>query len=499
MLIPFFLIPAAVAALDLYVSPTGSDSTGTGTSTSPWASPYPALTTIASSKSNGLLPSSVTVHFSSGVYFLPTTLAINATTGGDSSGHSVVFTGPEDPTTPAILSGGTLMSSWAAMPGFPGVYTAPLPPSTPTMVRQMWDASTGKRMLLATLPMSTVAPGQAGQWGIKFPPGYLTASDLPTLAEAELVLYHNWVNSQNKIAAVNLPNSSITVVGEAGDPFFGAGGDTRFTLQNVAQPAKLTPGTFYCSKGMVVFMPPAGAPPPSSTSPYILEGLPTVVGLMGTPTAPVTAFTLTNLTIAHGAADLETTCMSGGCGGQSVSESPTAAFHATYASGCGLVGVEIAHVGAYGGWWDEGSSACTTVGCWVHDTGMGGFRVGNGDNTGSQGTEPTKGVSITDSVMEDGGHVCPAGTGILSQEAYATTISHNHIHHFFYTGVGTGWTWGYAADSDGNTTVSFNHIHDIFQGVLSDGGCIYNLGRSPGTDIDNNLCHDVVSYGYGGW
>ena len=55
------------------------------------------------------------------------------------------------------------------------------------------------------------------------------------------------------------------------------------------------------------------------------------------------------------------------------------------------------------------------------------------------------------------------------------------------------------ATSDAGNTVSFNLIHDIFQGELSDGGCIYNLGRSPGTVIDNNVCHNSNAYGYGGW
>ena len=59
--------------------------------------------------------------------------------------------------------------------------------------------------------------------------------------------------------------------------------------------------------------------------------------------------------------------------------------------------------------------------------------------------------------------------------------------------------WGYMATSDAGNTVSFNLIHDIFQGELSDGGCIYNLGRSPGTVIDNNVCHNSNAYGYGGW
>jgi hypothetical protein len=87
----------------------------------------------------------------------------------------------------------------------------------------------------------------------------------------------------------------------------------------------------------------------------------------------------------------------------------------------------------------------------------------------------------------------------LAQECANTTITHNHIHHLYYTAVSTGWTWGYMETSDVGNTVSFNLLHDIFQGELSDGGCVYNLGRSPGTLIDNNICHTSNAYAYGGW
>ena len=59
--------------------------------------------------------------------------------------------------------------------------------------------------------------------------------------------------------------------------------------------------------------------------------------------------------------------------------------------------------------------------------------------------------------------------------------------------------WGYMATSDAGNTVSYNLLHDVFQGELSDGGCVYNLGRSPGTVIDHNVCHSSSAYGYGGW
>jgi hypothetical protein len=68
-----------------------------------------------------------------------------------------------------------------------------------------------------------------------------------------------------------------------------------------------------------------------------------------------------------------------------------------------------------------------------------------------------------------------------------------------YTGISTGWNWGYAPTSNGNLTIAKNLIHDIGKGVLSDMGGFYNLGPSPGTVVTGNVVHDVVTYNYGGW
>jgi hypothetical protein len=487
-------LSTTVCALDFYVSPGGSDS-NSGSLSSPWATPYPALAAVAAF--NGQLPSDVTVHLASGTYYLPRTLSLPALSGGDGA-HTVTFSGPADGGPPAVLSGGALVPAWAAVPGAPGVYSAPLPPAASGLAtaRQLWDAATGARITLARTPIALAL--RASQWGVEYDNATfpLTPSDLPSLAEAELVIWHNWVTSQNKVRAVDLARGNITVQGLAGDPFFGAGGNIRFALQNLASPGRLAPGSFYVAQRTLYLRPLDGSAPPG---PAIVEAIPEVVALAGAPSAPVRGVILANLTIAHAAADLEHSCMSAGCGGQSCSESTTAAFHARSAQGCSLSGVEVVGSGAYAVWWDQGSEACDVTGAWLHDLGMGGVRVGNTENTGDPATAPAKNVSVADCTIEHGGLVVPAGTGVLAQESYGTTITHNHIHHLFYTGVSTGWTWGYAADSDAGHTVGFNHIHDIFQGELSDGGCIYNLGRSPGTRIINNLCHDVQSYGYGGW
>jgi len=107
--------------------------------------------------------------------------------------------------------------------------------------------------------------------------------------------------------------------------------------------------------------------------------------------------------------------------------------------------------------------------------------------------------TINDSLIEDGGYFYQMGTGILVQQASDITVAHNEIRNFKYTGVSTGWNWGYTPTSNQNLFVGYNRIHDIGEGILSDMGCVYNLGISMGTKIWNNICYNVWSYNYGGW
>ena len=46
------------------------------------------------------------------------------------------------------------------------------------------------------------------------------------------------------------------------------------------------------------------------------------------------------------------------------------------------------------------------------------------------------------------------GCGVLAQAVSNTTVSHNDIRHFAYTGISLGWTWNYVPTSNGNNEVS---------------------------------------------
>jgi hypothetical protein len=51
------------------------------------------------------------------------------------------------------------------------------------------------------------------------------------------------------------------------------------------------------------------------------------------------------------------------------------------------------------------------------------------------------------------GHIYTMGCGVLAQAVSRTTISHNDINHFSYTGVSLGWTWNYIDTSNRDNEV----------------------------------------------
>ena len=239
--------PAAGAGeISYFISPAGSDSNPGTSPALPWLTlPRAQQAIIALKQANGgALPGDVRVSLAAGTYPLAAPFTITAADGGDAA-HFVTYAGPAPgglaAGSAAVLSAGAAVTGWAATPT-PGVFSAPVPPRRgAAFLRQLFGAVDGSRRPLArTAVMTAVA---VGQWGVVFRPADLSPDAAPALAEAEVVIYHNWVTSQNKIASVDWAAQNISVRGQAGDPFFNAGG-LRWALQNVADPEALAPGTF---------------------------------------------------------------------------------------------------------------------------------------------------------------------------------------------------------------------------------------------------------------
>ena len=108
-------------------------------------------------------------------------------------------------------------------------------------------------------------------------------------------------------------------------------------------------------------------------------------------------------------------------------------------------------------------------------------------------------ITVRDCTIAHGGRLHPAAVGGWIGHAAGCTVEHCDIQDLTYTGISVGWTWGYGESRSHLNRIAKNHIHRLGPGVLSDMGGGYLLGVSPGTVIEGNLIHDIVSHSYGGW
>jgi hypothetical protein len=168
------------------------------------------------------------------------------------------------------------------------------------------------------------------------------------------------------------------------------------------------------------------------------------------------------------------------------------------ASHCRFVHCEIANIGTYAFELRNGCRSNEFVANDVHSLAAGGWRINGGTEQDPPLARTARNV-IRDNHLYDFGTVYPSAVGLLLMNTEGNIVSHNHVHHGWYTGISVGWVWGYTPSVSRDNVIEYNHIHHIGQGLLSDMGAIYTLGVSPGTVIRNNLIHDVESYKYGGW
>lgn len=158
---------------------------------------------------------------------------------------------------------------------------------------------------------------------------------------------------------------------------------------------------------------------------------------------------------------------------------------------------KISHVGFYGIELADGCYSNSIVGNEISDIGAGGIKV-NGSDAKGLVCRRTGYNRITDNKIFSGGNVFRCAVGILIAHSFGNLISHNHIHHLFYTGISSGWLWGYEESVCKDNVIEKNNIHDLGMGVMSDMGGIYTLGVQPGTVIRGNLIHNIIKKNYWG-
>ena len=461
-------------------------------------------------------PHSLTLHFTvcltvvvqllPGTHRLTAPLVIDAAAGGDVGGHRVLFTGTGGASSGAVVSGGIpVLGPWTALNRTASgstLWSAPLPDSfdpTPIGNRlQLWRAgSNGERLTLAQSPQRRYIHAEATN--ITFN-GSDISDSYHDFASVHLLLYESWTASYHTLASVDTATHVAQLETHYNAQWANSASGSRYHVGNAREELDAD-GEFYIdalapsgsAKGQLLLQlsTTEGMPGPGA---FVLPGPVELVVLNGTAAAPVASVAFEQLAFAHTA--VESLPVVTGSSAQSGAELTTATLHARFSRDVSFDRCSVRATGGYAVWADLATHGINVTRSSIADVGAGAVRLGRADSTLPGDSE---GHFVTDNVLSDGGHVFHQGCGVLAQAIADTSIAHNEIARFHYSGVSTGWTWGYGPTVTHDIKTTSNFIHDIGLGFLSDMACVYTLGHQPGSVISNNFCSDVQSYNYGGW
>jgi parallel beta-helix repeat protein len=424
-------------------------------------------------------PITITVH--AGTYFLQETLVL----------------GPEDSDTVweaahgehPVISGGRVISGWTK--GASGTWTADAPgPYFHQLFvndRRAMRARTPNNELLHFVGSGT--PDK--QLQVHFA-GHDIHEEWAKQPDVEVVGFMAWSDFRAPITAVDTRTSLV----QLGPTQSSANEENaRYYIENAPE-ALDTPGEWYLDRSThkVSYIPLPGEKMEQVQA--IAAGLERLVVLRGRPEAGevVKNVVFRGLTFEH--ADWTT-----GPQGYFDLQAGAPASSAIEAVGAVNFRIErctIAHSGGYALELGRGSKETQVRANEFYDLGAGGVKVGE-PNLRRNPVEQNGDNMIADNHIHDLDQVYAGGVGIWVLQSARNQIVHNDVHDLYYTAISVGWTWGYGQNQSSGNLIAFNHLHAIGKNMLSDMGGIYTLGVEPGTVIQNNLIHDVSSFGYGGW
>jgi hypothetical protein len=330
-------------------------------------------------------------------------------------------------------------------------------------------------------------PWGEGQTEATFKPGDIRK--WKNLGDAEAVALHFWIESRLPLAEVNEAENLARFTRKStfrltDDHNIKKG--ARFYVENVFE-ALDTPGQWYVDRptGVLYYMPMPGETTENTL--IVAPRLPQLVRVVGDRKndKPVKSLVFSGLTLSH--ADWSLPADKAGSV-QAAFEVPGALYFQD-ADSCTVFAGRVNQVSGYAVEFASGCENNTVEGCELTDLGAGGVRMWQGSSH----------TNVYNNEIGPGGLIFHSAIGVLIGPSGDNTVTHNEIHHFNYTGVSVGWSWGYAVSPAVRNVVEYNHIHHIGQGMLSDLGGIYTLGVSPNTRLRYNRIHDVDAHTYGGW
>jgi parallel beta-helix repeat protein len=494
-----------------YVSPDGNDA---------WTGEQPtaqagngAFATIARARDairelkqqqGGILKQPVTVFLRGGTYFLPETLSFTAE---DSGGKDFLITYKAYQQEKPIISGGRIIKGWKEVTlNDKTVWTTNIATvkSKTWSFHQLWVngdraqrcryPTTGYLKVDQAPDVTPDTPWQEGQTRFKFRAGDL--QPWQEVESGEAIVMTRWLESRLPIEAIDQASRIISFDYpsayriDPGDSDSSAAG--IYYLENIRE-FLTEPGEWYLERksGQVYYIPLPGEE--ISQAEIIAPVLAKLLDLSGDGQAKqfVEYLWFENLTFAHGewyySQDKRRSL------GQAAVKGLPGAIYAQQVRFCTWKQCTIAHISNYA---IDFADVCLNnkiLECQFFDLGAGAIKIANYGNH-----------QIIGCHIYNGGLIFHAAVAIWIGSAANNLVAHNHIHHFHYSGISVGWTWGSANNPTANNLIEFNHIHDLGkladgEPLLNDNGGIYTLGVQPGTKIRSNLIHDIQAHNFGGW
>lgn len=505
-----------------YVSPDGSDSQNGTSIQSPFATLEKVRNTIREIKQKGELNKPVNVYLQGGTYQLPKPFVLSAEDSGNEE-FPITYRAHEN--EKPILSGGLQVSEWtkAELNGHSVLVSDVSKIEGYAPFEQLWVNS--HRAIQARTPNSGYLKVPMNQGAdtkeVRRRSTYdflYTEEDeqyLEGVDDGVAVVFNKWLEYHMPIDRIDRQNKKIVSTKKSGraieadDDYYLEGG--RVMLDK--------PGEWYLDRQnkKLYYFPLEGETNVVATIPSLIN----VLRLEGDTATNklVEHVQFKGLTFSHTTWVLPRDVEESGYGQADIRMD--GAVFLTGAKNCLFEECEVTAIGNYGIEISLGCSNNRILKCDIHDLGAGGFLIGPkirpkgkvaAEDIGGElppvlekPTDATSNNEIADCRIYDGGKYFHCAVGIWIGQSPDNHIHHNEIYDFYYSGISTGWTWGYGPALATGNIFEYNHIHHIGKltngdgSVLSDLGGIYTLGNQTGTIIRNNEFHDIWAGKYGGW
>lgn len=335
------------------------------------------------------------------------------------------------------------------------------------------------------------------------------AGDLPVGfhpdAATEIVIIDAWTASRLWLARYDKGSRQIDLRGD----FIGHGVQREFRaglpyyIEN-APTRQLAPGTWQCDpqSSSIRYQPIPGETP--GTLKAVVPRLSQLLVIAGSVAAPVHDVAFRDIAFAHGAWAVPTE----GWAAMQAEVGLSAALELTNCHDVLLSGITVEHTGANGIGIRANCANVAITGSHLHDLGGGGISVGSFQRKPMLGSAWTAGdvakgettdIQIVGNDIYGLGRIQHAAAGVLSGQASHVRIAENRISDLYYSGISMGWVWNDGPSLSHDNSVTGNVIDHYGQGMMSDFGGIYTLGRQEGTVVSDNRLSNGNARDYGGW